>query len=99
VGAVDAVEDRVAVWRKRGVPVAVVDAKYKAKKYQGYPNSDLYQLLAYCTVLGLPQGHLVYAKGTERAARHRVRQSGTEIFCHASTSAAIPGRCSPRCRV
>jgi 5-methylcytosine-specific restriction enzyme subunit McrC len=71
------------VWKKRGVPVAVIDAKYKAEKYGGYPNSDLYQLLAYCTVLGLRQGHLVYAKGNERAARHRIRQSGTEIICHA----------------
>ena len=49
----------------------------------GYPNADLYQLLAYCTVLGLRSGHLVYAKGNEGAARHVVRRSGIEIFCHA----------------
>ena len=71
------------VWKVRGSPVAVIDAKYKAEKPAGYPNADLYQLLAYCTVLGLKEGHLVYAKGNETPARHVVRQSGTEIFCHA----------------
>jgi len=71
------------VWKIGGSPVAVVDAKYKAEKLTGYPNADLYQLLAYCTVLGLRAGHLIYAKGNENAARHIVRRSGIEIFCHA----------------
>jgi 5-methylcytosine-specific restriction enzyme subunit McrC len=71
------------VWKKRGVPVAVIDAKYKAEKYKGYPNSDLYQLLAYCTTLGLPEGHLVYAKGNETPVEHVIRHVGTKIICHA----------------
>jgi 5-methylcytosine-specific restriction enzyme subunit McrC len=71
------------VWKIRGSPAAVIDAKYKAQKPAGYPNADLYQLLAYCTVLGLREGHLVYAKGNEEPARHVIRQSGIEIFCHA----------------
>jgi 5-methylcytosine-specific restriction enzyme subunit McrC len=71
------------VWKVRGSPVAVIDVKYKAEKPAGYPNADLYQLLAYCTVLGLREGHLVYAKGNEEPARHVIRQSGIEIFCHA----------------
>jgi 5-methylcytosine-specific restriction enzyme subunit McrC len=71
------------VWKVGGAPVAVIDAKYKAEKPAGYPNADLYQLLAYCTILGLRTGHLVYAKGNEDPARHVVRQSGIEIFCHA----------------
>lgn len=37
------------VWKIAGVPVAVVDAKYKSEAPAGYPNADLYQLLAYCT--------------------------------------------------
>jgi 5-methylcytosine-specific restriction enzyme subunit McrC len=45
--------------------VAVVDAKYKAERPEGFPNADLYQMLAYCTVLGLREGHLIYAKGNE----------------------------------
>ena len=71
------------VWKVRGSAVAVIDAKYKAEKPAGYPNADLYQLLAYCTVLGLRSGHLVYAKGNEKPVCHVVRRSGIEIFCHA----------------
>ena len=71
------------VWKLRGTPVAVADAKYKAEKPTGYPNADLYQLLAYCTVLGLRSGHLIYAKGGEQPAHHVVQRSGIEILCHA----------------
>jgi 5-methylcytosine-specific restriction enzyme subunit McrC len=80
------------VWKIRGSAVAVVDAKYKAEKPAGYPNADLYQLLAYCTVLGLPNGHLIYAKGNEEPARHVVRRSGVEIFCHAVDLSVAPDR-------
>ena len=79
------------VWKVRGSAVAVIDAKYKAEKPAGYPNADLYQLLAYCTVLGLRSGHLVYAKGNEGSARHVVRRSGIEIFCHAVDLDQEPG--------
>jgi 5-methylcytosine-specific restriction enzyme subunit McrC len=78
------------VWKIRGSAVAIIDAKYKAEKPAGYPNADLYQLLAYCTVLGLPNGHLVYAKGNEEPARHVVRRSGVEIFCHAVDLSLTP---------
>jgi 5-methylcytosine-specific restriction enzyme subunit McrC len=71
------------VWKIRGSAVAVIDAKYKAEKPAGYPNADLYQMLAYCTVLGLRSGHLVYAKGNNRPVRNVVRRSGIEIICHA----------------
>lgn len=78
------------VWQLRGTAVAVADAKYKAEKPAGYPNADLYQLLAYCTVLGLRTGHLIYAKGSEEPARHVVRGSGVEILCHAVDLEAAP---------
>ncbi len=78
------------IWKLAGAPVAVVDAKYKAESPAGYPNADLYQLLAYCTVLGLRHGHLVYAKGEADAARHAVRRSGIEIHCHALDLTAEP---------
>lgn len=71
------------VWEHRGKPVAVVDAKYKRERPEGYPNADIYQVLAYCTALGLRRGHLVYAKGNAEPRRHVVRHAGTEIFCHA----------------
>jgi 5-methylcytosine-specific restriction enzyme subunit McrC len=70
------------VWHVGGAPVAVIDAKYKAEKPRGYPNADLYQVLAYCTVLGLRTGHLVYARGNEEPRRHVVRLAGVEIVCH-----------------
>ncbi|WP_051062185.1 McrC family protein [Ilumatobacter nonamiensis] len=71
------------VWHRGGQPVAVIDAKYKAEKPAGYPNADLYQLLAYCTALGLPEGHLVYAKGAEDPAVHVVRRAGVRLVAHA----------------
>ncbi|MFD8332953.1 McrC family protein [Streptomyces solisilvae] len=64
-------------------PSAVVDAKYKAEKRDGYPDADLYQMLAYCTALGLREGHLVYAKGNAPHAAHRVRHAGIVIHQHA----------------
>ncbi|MCX5210080.1 McrC family protein [Kitasatospora sp. NBC_00240] len=56
-------------------PVGVVDAKYKTEKTKGYPSADLYQMLAYCTVLGLDEGHLVYAAGRTDGHVHEVRGS------------------------
>jgi len=57
-----------------GHPRLVYDAKYKVADASGrYPNADLYQMLAYCTVLGLPRAWLVYAGGgrpVERLVRN-----------------------------
>ena len=63
------------------LPVAVVDAKYKAEKPAGFPNADLYQMLAYCTVLGLMEGYLIYAKGNEEGRVHSVQNAGITIHC------------------
>jgi 5-methylcytosine-specific restriction enzyme subunit McrC len=71
------------LWYRDGIVRAVVDAKYKAEKPEGFPNADIYQMLAYCTVLGLPRGHLIYAKGNEPVDRHTVQGSGVVIHCHA----------------
>lgn len=65
------------------VPIAVVDAKYKAERPKGFPEADLYQMLAYCAVLQLSEGHLVYAKGNEAARTHEIRNCGITIHCHA----------------
>ncbi|MFG3509167.1 McrC family protein [Streptomyces sp. NPDC047821] len=65
-----------------GRPLAVVDAKYKVEGKSGYPDADLYQMLSYCTALGLPEGHLVYAKGSTPTASHRVRGAGTVLHQH-----------------
>jgi len=67
-----------------GRPIGVADAKYKAEKAEeGFPSSDLYQMLAYCTSLGVPSGHLVYAKGHSPRGSHQVRRAGVVITQHA----------------
>jgi 5-methylcytosine-specific restriction enzyme subunit McrC len=66
-----------------GRPLAVADAKYKAEKPEGFPGADLYQLLAYCTVLGLRDGHLIYARGDATHAAHLVRNTAVRIHQHA----------------
>ncbi|MEU0243410.1 restriction endonuclease [Streptomyces sp. NPDC006235] len=71
------------LYGRAGIPCAVVDAKYKAEKRGGYPDADLYQMLAYCTALDLREGHLVYAKGNAPHASHHVRHAGTVIHQHA----------------
>ena len=68
----------------------VVDAKYKAEKPSGFPQADLYQLLAYCTVLGLREGHLVYAKGNEDPRAHSVIGADVTIRCHTLDLAQSP---------
>lgn len=60
--------------------LAVFDAKYKRVTSEDYPNADAYQMLAYCTRLGLQRGYLVFADldGTSPSSRI-VRNSGVEV--------------------
>lgn len=78
------------VWSLQGAPRLVVDAKYKAEKPAGFPQADLYQVLAYCTVLGLREGHLVYAKGEDGPQIHDVQGSPVRIHCHTVDLAQEP---------
>ena len=80
------------MWENGGTACAVVDAKYKAERPEGFPNADLYQMLAYCTVLELDEGHLIYAKGNEPVDRHTVQGSGVVIHCHALDLSAPPAK-------
>ncbi len=51
------------VFTQSGAPSFVADVKYKlAESEAGLPSSDYYQLLAYTTVLDLPQGALIYCR-------------------------------------
>ena len=79
------------VWLEGDRPVIVADAKYKAEKPAGVPNADLYQLLAYCTVLDLPVGHVVYAKGNEPSRQYTVRRAGTRLIAHTLDLSLSPG--------
>ncbi|MGI8631820.1 MAG: McrC family protein [Solirubrobacterales bacterium] len=78
------------VWYVEGLPAAVIDAKYKAEKPAGFPNADIYQMLAYCTALSLPEGHLVYAKGNEESAAHQVRNADVTISTHTIDLQLLP---------
>jgi 5-methylcytosine-specific restriction enzyme subunit McrC len=61
-----------------GLPRIVVDAKYKTGTARV---EDLYQMLAYCTVLGLDEGTLVYVadRGDARSRIATVRGAGIRI--------------------
>lgn len=71
-------------------PVGVADAKYKVDKDGRYPEADLYQMLAYCTRLGLDYGHLIYAAGTRSTTTHCIANSDITIVQHALDLEAAP---------
>ena len=66
-------------WWQGGSCLFVGDAKYKNIAGERVPNADLYQLLAYATVLGLPGGMLIYAQGEAEPIVHEVRHSGKRL--------------------
>jgi 5-methylcytosine-specific restriction enzyme subunit McrC len=70
------------IWHSEGAVRAVFDAKYKSEKPAGFPNADVYQMLAYCIRHRLPSGHLIYASGNEVPARYTIAEAGIEIYCH-----------------
>jgi 5-methylcytosine-specific restriction enzyme subunit McrC len=78
------------VWLDAGKVVAVFDAKYKSEKPAGFPNADIYQMLAYCVHHAVPSGHLVYAAGNERPARYVIESAGVTVVCHALDLDAPP---------
>ena len=69
------------MWRSGPMrePIFVGDAKYKRIVPSGWPNADIYQMLAYCTASDLPSGLLVYAAGEDAAACHRIKHAGKTI--------------------
>jgi 5-methylcytosine-specific restriction enzyme subunit McrC len=69
-------------WWDGRVCVAVADAKYKDLRVKDPPSGDLYQLLAYCTVLGLDEGHLVYGAGSGPPRSFEIRRAGTTLHVH-----------------
>ncbi|MCX4701219.1 McrC family protein [Streptomyces sp. NBC_01373] len=80
-------------------PLAVVDAKYKVEKADGLHNADLYQALAYATVLGLREAHLVYAAGRQPERFHEVRGTtggpdgrGVRLYQHSLDLSRQPGQ-------
>jgi 5-methylcytosine-specific restriction enzyme subunit McrC len=66
-------------WWSQGRCLAVADIKYKSLADQRLPEDDIYQLLAYCTALRLPQGYLIYAHGDTEPATYVIGQAATRI--------------------
>ena len=58
---------------RENLPCLALDAKYKRDD----PNTDVYQVLAYCHALGIPRAILAYPTSEGVAAvRHRIRPTG-----------------------
>nr|WP_165490118.1 hypothetical protein [Propioniciclava sinopodophylli] len=76
----------------------VADSKYKLTTDGRGRSADYYQLLAYCTALGLPRGVLVYCdagEGTELPARRvQVRNVATRLDTIRVPLSGSPGRIS-----
>jgi 5-methylcytosine-specific restriction enzyme subunit McrC len=53
----------------------VGDAKYKRVSVEGYPNADLYQVLAYSIAADVSGGLLIYAAGESEPATYEVTQA------------------------
>ncbi|MGW4115991.1 McrC family protein [Actinosynnema sp. NPDC004786] len=67
-----------------GTPRVIVDAKYKLESTsRRYPNTDLYQVLAYCTALRVNRAWLIYAGDSANATPHRVLNSPVTITTYA----------------
>ncbi|MDQ0260454.1 5-methylcytosine-specific restriction enzyme subunit McrC [Sinomonas atrocyanea] len=66
------------VYSVGGVPQTIFDAKYKASGATGYSNADQYQMLAYCTALGVKRAWLIYADSGQVRPRE-IRNSNVEI--------------------
>lgn len=64
-----------------GRPAMVIDAKYFALNGSP-PTEHLYQLIAYCTALGLRDGHLIYAGGATEAEPYRITHSEITVHAH-----------------
>jgi 5-methylcytosine-specific restriction enzyme subunit McrC len=65
-------------------PVAVADTKYKLLDDSGnVPNADAYQLVTYCSRLGLTTGHLIYAAGDPRPEPFDVVGTDVRLVIHA----------------
>ncbi|MFF5479346.1 McrC family protein [Streptomyces sp. NPDC012935] len=78
---------------RSGRPVSVVDAKYA--HLDATPRTEhMFQLLAYCTALGLHQGHLVYAAASQGCpsapTHHTVRRAGITVTTHTVDLAQSP---------
>ncbi len=63
--------------------VGVADLKYKLLDETGrFPNADAYQLVTYCTRLGLNIGHLIYAAGDPLPEPYEILGADLRLLIH-----------------
>jgi 5-methylcytosine-specific restriction enzyme subunit McrC len=62
-----------------GVPLLVVDAKWKRLPATSVITEDFYQALAYCTVLGAPRAVLVYPGRRRRVWEYTFAHTGARV--------------------
>jgi 5-methylcytosine-specific restriction enzyme subunit McrC len=62
-----------------GRPVLVIDAKWKRLKGTPLVTPDVYQVLAYCTALGVRRAVLVYPGRRDRVWQYRLAQAPVEV--------------------
>ena len=71
------------VFHAAGCAVAVADTKYKLLDENGkVPNADAYQLVAYCSRLGLRTGHLIYAAGQPHSEPYDIVGTDVRLVIH-----------------
>lgn len=76
------------VFLRGGLEIAVADPKYKIlNEKKKLPNEDAYQLITYCTRLGLDVGHLIYAVGVDAGdddipLEHDIQSSPVRLAVH-----------------
>ena len=78
---------------RNGRPVLVADCKYKVTGVDQFDNHDYYQILAYCTALGINKGLMIVPEHEQPAAAEvAVRQSPITIHRHTISleSVALP---------
>jgi 5-methylcytosine-specific restriction enzyme subunit McrC len=79
-------------FRRRGTTVLVGDIKYKLTAEARASNADYYQLLAYTTALGLPEGVLIYCLADDGIPERSmtVRHAGKVLHTRAVDLAGEP---------
>ena len=82
-----------------GRPVLVIDAKWKRLPRQGLIHEDLYQVLAYCTIVGARRGVLVYP-GRRRTWDQTFEPAGVRVQVRAlDVAGPLPGCLEARRRL
>jgi 5-methylcytosine-specific restriction enzyme subunit McrC len=76
---------------RAGSALTVLDAKYRDLGTAPPATEHMYQLVSYCTALGLAHGHLVYAAGQgSPPTPYTIRDAGITVSAHALDLSRTP---------